>query len=98
PWAPARAARNVDVSGDDRPTDAEVAEVAAEAARGVVLDAYKQSRLRDLDVTVQFTEGVLEVDVYVNPPDDAGPDPDEVVEEAIAAAEAAVDDLLGATE
>jgi hypothetical protein len=84
----------VTVSGDT--TDAAVAEAAADAARGVVLDAYKQSRLVDLDVTVQFTDGVLEVDVYVNPPDDADPDPEVVVEEAVAAAEAAVDDALGA--
>ncbi|MFB6281729.1 MAG: DUF3194 domain-containing protein [Haloferacaceae archaeon] len=77
-----------------RPTDEEVVEAAAAAAEGVVLDRYKQSRIDDLDLTVTFDDGVLEVDVYVNPPDDADHDPDEVVDAAVEAAEAAVDDLF----
>ncbi|MFB6157624.1 MAG: DUF3194 domain-containing protein [Haloferacaceae archaeon] len=78
----------------DTPSDEAVVTAAAEAAEGVVLDRYKQSRLDDLDVTVTFEEGVLEVDVYVNPPADAEPDPDAVVADAVAAAEAAVDELF----
>jgi hypothetical protein len=85
-----------DSAATDDPTDEEVVRTAAEAAEGVVLDRYKQSAVTDLDVTVTFEDGVLDVDVYLNPPaDDDGPDPDEVVEEAVAAATAAVDDLFG---
>jgi hypothetical protein len=86
---------------DATPTDEEVVQAAAEAAEGVVLDRYKQSELTDLDVTVTFEDGVLDVDVYLNPPDaESGepgrdvPDPDEVVDEAVQAATAAVDELF----
>lgn len=85
-----------DPAGDRRPTDEEVVEAAAAAAEGVVLDRYKQSRIDDIDLTVTFEDGVLEVDLYVDPPDDADADPDEVVDAAVAAAEAAVDDLFAA--
>ena len=74
------------------PTDEAVVEAASDAAEGIILSRYKQSEVTDLDVTVRFEDGVLEVDVYLNAPDD--PDPDAVVEEAIEAAEAAVDDLF----
>ncbi|WP_435064669.1 DUF3194 domain-containing protein [Halobaculum sp. EA56] len=77
------------------PTDEEVVSAASEAAEGVVLDRYKQSELRDFDVTVTFEEGVLDVDVYVNPPADADADADAVAEEAARAARDAVDDLFG---
>ncbi|SHG39973.1 DUF3194 domain-containing protein [Halobaculum gomorrense] len=82
---------------DDRPepTDEEVVETASEAAEGVVLARYRQSDLRDFDVTVTFEEGVLDVDVYVNPPADAAADADEVAEEAVSAARDAVDELFG---
>ncbi|MFB6304021.1 MAG: DUF3194 domain-containing protein [Haloferacaceae archaeon] len=79
---------------DDGPSDEAVVTAAAEAAEGVVLDRYKQSRIEDLDVTVTFEDGVLEVDVYVNPPEDADADPEAVVAEAVEAAEAAVDELF----
>lgn len=75
-------------------TDEEVVRTAADAAEGVVFDRYKQSRVRDLDVTVSFEEGVLEVDVYLNPPADSEVDPDRVADEAALAAQNAVDDLL----
>ena len=74
------------------PTDEAVVEAASEAAEGLVLSRYKQSDVTDLDVTVRFEEGVLEVDVYLNAPDD--PDPEAVAQEAVDAAEAAVDDLF----
>ena len=79
---------------DDEPDDEEVVRTAAEAAEGVVFANYRQSAVRDLDVTVTFEEGVLEVDVYLNAPE-AEADPDAVADEAARAARAAVDDLFG---
>jgi hypothetical protein len=80
----------------DGPTDEEVVRAAASAAEGVVFERYRQSDVDDLDVTVSFEDGVLEVDVYLNAPEDAAEaDPEDVVQEAVAAAEAAVDDLFG---
>ncbi|GAB7011818.1 DUF3194 domain-containing protein [Halolamina salina] len=76
------------------PTDEEVVETASAAAEGVVLDRYKQSELTDLDVTVTFEDGVLDVDVYVNPPEDAEPDAETVADEAALAAQDAVDELF----
>jgi len=76
------------------PTDEEVVETASAAAEGVVLDRYKQSALRDFDVTVTFEDGVLDVDVYVNPPADAADDAETVADEAARAARDAVDDLF----
>ena len=76
------------------PSDAEVVETAAEAAEGIVFANYRQSDVVDLDVTVTFEEGVLEVDVYLNAPDDADPDPEAVVDEAAKAAQDAVDELF----
>lgn len=80
------------------PTDEEVVRTAAEAAEGVVFARYKQSAVRDLDVTVSFEDGVLDVDVYLNPPADADPDPDRVVDDAALAARSAVDDLFATSE
>jgi len=77
------------------PSDGEVVRVASEAAEGVVLDRYRQSELRDFDVTVAFEDGVLDVDVYVNPPADADLDADRVADEAARAARDAVDELFG---
>lgn len=74
------------------PTDEEVVNAAAEAAEGVIFSNYSQSDVRDFDVTVKFEDGVLEVDVYLNAPDD--PDPDVVAQEAVDAAESAVDELF----
>ena len=74
------------------PTDEAVVEAASEAAEGLILDRYKQSAVTDMDVTVRFEDGQLDVDVYLNAPDE--PDPATVAGEAIEAAEAAVDDLF----
>jgi hypothetical protein len=74
------------------PTDEAVVEAASDAAEGLILSRYKQSEVTDMDVTVRFESGTLDVDVYLNAPDE--PDPEAVVEEAIEAAEAAVDDLF----
>lgn len=79
------------------PTDEAVVETASEAAEGMVFSRYKRSVVRDLDVTVTFEDGVLDLDVYLDAPDGPDePDPEIVVEEAVLAAESAVDDLFAA--
>ena len=78
------------------PTEDEVVRTASEAAEGMIFSRYRRSAVRDLDITVTFEDGVLDIDVYLNPPDDADPDPEAVVDEAIAAAESAVDELFAA--
>ncbi|MFC6826500.1 DUF3194 domain-containing protein [Halopelagius fulvigenes] len=80
------------------PSDEEVVETAAEAAEGVIFARYKQSEVTDFDVTVTFEDGVLDVDVYVNAPDDADADADEVADEAALAARDAVDELFDETD
>jgi hypothetical protein len=75
------------------PSDETVVSVASDAAEGVVLDRYRKSDVTDLDVTVRFEDGQLEVDVYLNAPTDEH-DPETVVEEAVRAAEVAVDELF----
>jgi ribosome-associated translation inhibitor RaiA len=77
------------------PSDDEVVQTAAEAAEGVIFARYKQSEVTDVDVTVTFEEGVLEVDVYVNAPDGAA-DAEAVADEAARAAQDAVDELFEA--
>ncbi len=79
------------------PSDEKVVRVAAEAAEGLVFSRYKQSAVRDLDVTVTFEEGVLEVDVYLNVPDaEDDSEPERVADDAALAAREAVDDLFEA--
>jgi len=80
----------------DAPDDETVVRTAAEAAEGLVFSRYRQSTVRDLDVTVTFEDGVLEVDVYLNVPEDADADadPEAVADEAARAARDAVDDLF----
>lgn len=74
--------------------DAAVAETAATAAESVVFSRYDRTEIEDLDVTVQFAEGQLDVDVYLNVPgDEAGAQ--RAAEDAALAARGAVDDLLG---
>ena len=74
------------------PTDEAVIEAASDAAEGVILSRYKQSEVADMDVTVRFESGTLDVDVYLNAPEE--PDPETVAQEAVEAAEAAVDELF----
>jgi hypothetical protein len=83
---------DADSTGEREPSDEAVVEAASDAAEGLVLSRSKQSNVDDLDVTVRFEDGVLEVDVYLNAPDD--PDPEQVAEDAVRAAEAAVDELF----
>lgn len=80
-------------SAGDRPDDETVVETASDAAEGVVFDQYKQSDVRDLDVTVTFEDGLLEVDVYLHVPD-ATAEPERVADDAALAARAAVDELF----
>ncbi len=79
------------------PSAETVVQTASEAAEGVLFSAYKQSAVRDYDVTVIFEDGILEVDVYLNVSEetDDGRSPETVTEQAVEAAEAAVDDLFG---
>jgi len=79
-------------SGDD-PSDTDVVQAAAAAAEGVVFSRLDRADVEDLDVTVTFEEGILEVDVYCNAPE-AHADVDQVTEDAALAARAAVDELL----
>ncbi|EMA55434.1 MULTISPECIES: DUF3194 domain-containing protein [Halococcus] len=76
------------------PTEDEVVTTASEAAEGMIFSRYKRSAVRDLDITVGFEDGILDIDIYLNPPDDAEPDPEAVIENAIVAAESAVDELF----
>ncbi len=76
------------------PTDQEIVETAAEAAEGLVFARFANSAVTDLDITVGFDDGVLDVDVYLHTLEDAEADPEAVAEEAIEAAEKAVDELF----
>ena len=81
--------------GADGPTGEDVVETASDAAEGVVFARYKQSELRDLDVTVRFEDGVLEVDVYLDPPEGvATEEAERVADDAALAARGAVDRLF----
>ncbi|WP_255191305.1 DUF3194 domain-containing protein [Natronobeatus ordinarius] len=78
----------------EEPSDETVVETAADAAEDVIFSRYKQSAVRDFDVTVRFEEGMLEVDVYLNAPEDDR-DLEQVADDAALAARRAVDDLFG---
>jgi hypothetical protein len=81
----------------DEPSDETVVQTAADAAEGVIFSQYKQSDVRDYDVTVVFEDGVLEVDVYLNAPEDKDEaDPEQVADDAALAARHAVDELFEA--
>jgi hypothetical protein len=73
-------------------SDERVVSAAVEAAESVVFSRYDRSELDDLDIAVSFEDDVLDVDVYLNAPDDA--DAEAVADEAALAAREAVDDLL----
>lgn len=77
------------------PTDKDVVQTASDAAEGVIFSNYKQSNVTDVDVSVTFDDGILDIDVYLNAPDSAGAaDPEQVTEDAALAAQAAVDELF----
>ena len=87
----ARKAQFSPMSDDTRPDDEEVVRTAARAAEDVVFSRYDRGAVRDLDVTVSYEDGVLEVDVYL---DAEGGNPEQVADDAALAARGAVDDLL----
>ncbi|MEF8851382.1 MAG: DUF3194 domain-containing protein [Haloarculaceae archaeon] len=74
-------------------SDETVVETAAAAARDVVFSRFDRTTVEDVDVTVTFEDGVLEVDVYLNAPEGRA-DPERVADDAALAARGAVDDLL----
>ncbi len=80
------------MSPTDDPSDETVVQTAASAARDVIFSRYDQSEVDDLDLSVSFEEGILEVDVYLDA--DGRTDPDRVADDAAMAARSAVDDLL----
>ena len=80
-------------TSEPTPSDDEVVRTAAEAAEDVIFSRFKQTDVKDVDVTVTFEEGVLDVDVYLNVPD-ARDEEETVAEDAALAARAAVDELF----
>ena len=76
------------------PTDQTVVETAANAAEGVILARFANSDIKDIDITVTFDDGILDVDVYLTTTAGAAADADAVATEAVEAAEAAVDKLF----
>ncbi|WP_049901534.1 DUF3194 domain-containing protein [Natrinema sp. J7-1] len=79
----------------EEPPEETLVQTASDAAEGVIFSQYKQSDVRDYDVTVVFEDGVLEVDVYLNAPEDEA-DPERIADDAALAARHAVDDLFEA--
>jgi len=75
------------------PTDDEVVETAATAAEDVVFSRVTVGELEDVDVTVTFEDGILDVDVYVNAPESSA-DERRVADDAALAARGAVDGLF----
>ncbi|AGN00534.1 hypothetical protein L593_02915 [Salinarchaeum sp. Harcht-Bsk1] len=76
----------------DGPSDDEVVQTAAEAAEQVVFSRFGRSDVSDVDISVNFEDGILEVDVYIEADGDA--DPEQVADDAALAAQGAVDDLF----
>jgi len=91
----ASSADAVNSSAND-PSDDEVVQTAAEAAEGLILSRLSNSDVKDLDVTVSFEDGILDVDVYLNAPDTDNEE--QVAEDAALAARSAVDDLFAEAE
>lgn len=74
------------------PSDEAVVTAAVEAAEAVIFSRYSRSELVDVDVSVRFEDGELDVDVYLNVP--AADDDQRTAEDAALAARGAVDELL----
>jgi hypothetical protein len=73
--------------------DTEVVQTAAAAAESVIFSRYSRSAVRDFDITATFEDGTLEIDVYLDVPEDRQ-DAEQVAEDAVLAARSAVDDLF----
>jgi hypothetical protein len=94
----ARAARDVTEGRDastteSDPPDSVVVETAAEAAEELIFTRLDPEEVADLDVTVRYEDGLLEVDVYLEAPT-VSVAVSEVADDAALAARAAVDQLL----
>lgn len=90
-WAPAPVDKeHGGMADDDVITDEAVVAAAVDAAETVIFSRYDRSEIRDLDVGVQFEDGVLDIDVYL----DADGPVEQVTDDAALAARSAVDDLL----
>jgi len=88
-----------DGSARSTPTDEAVVTAASEAAEGVVFSRYRRSEVRDVDVSVSYDDGLLEVDVYLNVPDaddreHVDEEAEQVADDAARAAVDAVDRLF----
>lgn len=70
--------------------DEAVVDAAVSAAEDVILSRYSRSEIRDLDLSISFENGHLDIDIYLDAPGDAG----RVADDAALAARAAVDDML----
>lgn len=73
--------------------DSDVVRAAVDAAEDVIFSRIDRRDIEDVDVTVSFAEGQLEVDVYLNAPD-SRVDTQQIAEDATLAAGSAVDSLL----
>lgn len=74
--------------------DSEIVNAAFEAAQGVIFSRYNRSEVSDFDLTVEFNDGELIIDVFIDVP--GANNVDGVTEEAVSAAESAVDELVAA--
>lgn len=92
---PTDGAANSESSDADEPSpsDDDVVDAASSAAEDVVFSRFGTSDVEDVDVTVSFEDGVLDVDVYVHAPG-GRPDEEQVAQDAALAAQSAVDDLF----
>ncbi len=79
---------------DVEPSEQEIVEAAAEAAENVVFSHLDRSAVEDFDAVVTFENGTLEVDVYVNAPDEPESVTERVADDAALAARGAVDQLF----
>jgi|APHM01.1.fsa_nt_gi hypothetical protein len=81
------------MSVDDQPAEATVVDAAAAAAEQIVFSRYDRSAVHDLDITIQYRNKQLEVDVYLDVADD-NDNAEQVADDAALAARGAADNLL----
>lgn len=70
-----------------------VVDAAADAAHDLVFSRLPTAAIEDLDITVSFEDGDLEVEVYILAPE-SDADVEQVAEDAALAARGAADELL----
>ena len=79
------------------PDEVEVVETAAAAATGYITAEWASSDIADIDVRVDFTDGRLDVDVFLEPTADSPYDDDDaaaLADDAVLVAADAVDELF----